>query len=153
MFIFLIAFEPRRINISDEPDSKSALKHPLIGVWDRDFNTLCHDIQLITQIYQISAILSLQVPQEVPWGDGAGQWGVLDRRGQLDHILHWAQDIRILRLEVQSSIRTLNNCQPIILFDHDSSSGFEQPDWLIMVTWLGLANQSAQNELIIVTRY
>ena len=66
MFIFLIAFEPRRINISDEPDSKSALKHPLIGVWDRDFNTLCHDIQLITQIYQISAILSLQVPQEVP---------------------------------------------------------------------------------------
>ena len=51
-----------------------------------------------------SALLSLQVPQEVPGGDGPRQGGLLDRRCQPSHFLRRAQSFRLLCVAIQAQI-------------------------------------------------
>jgi len=51
-----------------------------------------------------SALLSLQVPQEVPGGDGPRQGGLLDRRCQPAHLLRRSQGFRLLCVAIQAQI-------------------------------------------------
>jgi hypothetical protein len=62
-------------------------------------------------ILWLSALLSLQVPQEVPGGDVAGVGCLLDRRGQPDRLLHRPQGVRIFRAALQSQIGAVKGAE------------------------------------------